>query len=356
MSEWEDFCESRGFTTGEEDYERIIDSLDNTPREIVKRKPPPCDLNQEQVSALIKLDAHGVPKKSQIDLMVWTGHASEISQCSLDGITVDGDDELIVRFRESDNDFYSPLHMLIEELRSTALPLQLENQLVVWDLKSQCVDSWQGQYKDSFIVRRTDKIPVSKEIQSLLYLLDRSKAADHSFKPFLVAASEVKQALAGKVFEFIDGSSLSSETLAEAFLVYVNRTGNPVSVPLGSVKDFAMELPTRNGTYKLANGTVRTVNGPARLTAGAILLDKYSKYPTYYLRSDYGTIYQPVFRKISEDEIHDYDPSCIFATDGAHPLELSGTHSEDRFVTMLSYIERYKGKLYEEMMNEDIFL
>ncbi len=119
--------------------------------------------------------------------------------------------------------------------------------------------------------------------------------------------------------------------------------------------DFVMELHTRNGTYKLSDGKVRTVNGPARLTAGAILLDKETKHPTYYLRADHGTIYQPVYRKVSEDDIQDHDPSNIFATDGAHPLELNGTHSADRYVTTLLYLNQYKNKLALEMADEDIF-
>ena len=355
MSEWEEFCESRGFSTGEHDYEKIIDSLEKTPRQKSLSQPPPCDLNQEEVSALMKLDAHGIPKHCEIALMVWTGQTAEIGQWSLDGMITGKDEGLIVRFREKDGDYFAPLHMLIETLRSTCLPLQLDDQLVIWDSKNQCLDSWQSIYRESFLAQRTDRFPSGQDDLNMLHLLDRAKAADHSLKPLLVAATDLERALAGGVVEFIDGSSLSSETLSDAFFVYVTSKGMPVSKPLRSMDDFVMELHTRNGTYKLSDGKVRTVNGPARLTAGAILLDKVKKYPTYYLRADHGTIYQPVYRKVSEDEIQDHDPSSIFVTDGAHPLELNGTHSADRYVTTLLYAERYKGSLFGGIMDEDIF-
>ena len=355
MSEWEEFCESRGFSTGEDDYEKIIDSLEKTPRQKSLSQPPPCDLNQEEVNALIKLDAHGIPKHSEISLMVWTGQTAEIGQWSLDGMIAGKDEGLIVRFREKDGDYFAPLHMLIEALRSTCLPLQLEDQLVIWDSKNECLDSWQGIFKESFLVQRTDRVPSGQDDLNMLHLLDRAKAADHSLKPLLVAATDLERALSGGVVEFIDGSSLSSETLSDAFLVYITSKGIPVSKPLRSMDEFVMELHTRNGTYKLSDGKVRTVNGPARLTAGAILLDKETKHPTYYLRADHGTIYQPVYRKVSEDDIQDHDPSNIFATDGAHPLELNGTHSTDRYVTTLLYAERYQGSLFNGIMDEDIF-
>lgn len=80
MSEWEEFCESRGFSTGEDDYEKIIDSLEKTPSQKSLSQPPPCDLDQEEVSALMKLDAHGIPKHFEITLMVWTGQSPPIQR------------------------------------------------------------------------------------------------------------------------------------------------------------------------------------------------------------------------------------------------------------------------------------
>lgn len=346
MSEWEEFCESRGFSVREEDYDKVIDSLEGRSSQHALLEPAPCDLNQEEVSTLLARDSHGVPTNADVEVMVWTGQSTDFFNGSLDGILPGMEDSLIVRFRNDGGESFASLHMVIENLRITGLPLQVECQLLIWDAKNHCIDSWQGLVRESFIAQRADIFPATQAVQDLLHLLDRAKGADHALKPLLVAASEVEQAKVGQIVEFLEGNSLSLEALHESFLVYVTSKGVPVSVPLGVIEHFVQELHTRNGTYKFENGAVRTVNGPARLTAGAIHLGKGSNgYPTYYLRAEHGTIYQPVFRKIPESEINEHDPSSIFVTDGSHPLELNGTHSVDRFVTNLLYLARHENKL-----------
>ncbi|KPG95900.1 hypothetical protein AEQ67_18260 [Pseudomonas sp. RIT-PI-q] len=346
MSEWEEFCESRGFSIGEEDYDKAIDSLEGRSSQRTLREPAPCDLSQEEVSVLLARDSHGVPTKADVELMVWTGQSADYLSGTLDGVLPGADDSLVVRFRDDSSESFASLDMVIEDLRVTSLPLQSECQLLIWDAKAHCVASWQGLVRESFIAQRTDSFPSTQAAQNLLHLLDRAKGADHALKPLLIAASEVERAKAGLIVEFLEGSSLSLETLHESFLVYVTSKGVPVSVSLGAIEHFVQELHTRNGSYKFINGAVRTVNGPARLTAGAIHLAKSSnRYATYYLRAEHGTIYQPVFRKIPDSDINEHDPSSVFVTDGSHPLELNGTHSPDRFVTNLLYFERYENKL-----------
>lgn len=355
MSEWEEFCNSKGFSTAGEDYDKVIDSLERQPRQQALCKSAPDDLGLEEVTALLKRDLYGAPACADIDLMVWTGRSADICHFSLNGVTADEDDSLLLRLRDKRGEFYASLRMVIEDLRTTGLPLQLKCQLLMWDAKSQCVDSWQGLIRDSFELQRTKRAPVTQEEQNLLHLLGRAKAADHAFKPLLVATSEVEKALAGQVVEFLDGSVLSLEALRQSHLVFVTSRGSPLSLPLGAVDHFVRELHTRNGTYYFNSGAIRTVNGPARLTAGAITrVNTNNNYPTYYLRATHGTIYQPVFKKICSSEIEEHEPSEIFVTDGAHPLELNGTHSPDRFVTNLVYFDLYKRKLHLEILNEDI--
>ena len=346
MSEWEEFCESRGFSIGEEDYDKVIDSLEGRSSLRTLREPAPCDLSQEEVSVLLTRDSHGVPTKADVELMVWTGQSADYLSGTLDGVLPGADDSLVVRFRDDSGESFASLDMVIEDLRVTSLPLQSECQLLIWDAKAHCVASWQGLVRESFTAQRTDSFPSTQAVQDLLHLLDRAKGADHALKPLLVAAFEVERAKAGQIFEFLEGSSLSLEALHESFLVYVTSKGVPVSVSLVAIEHFVQELHTRNGSYKFINGAVRTVNGPARLTAGAIHLAKSSnRYPTYYLRAEHGTIYQPVFRKIPDSDINEHDPSSVFVTDGSHPLELNGTHSSDRFVTNLLYFEHYENKI-----------
>ena len=102
MSEWEEFCESRGFSIREEDHDKVIDSLEGRSSQHALLEPAPCDLNQEELSTLLARDAHGVPTSADVALMVWTSQSTDFFNGSLDGILPGTDNSLIVRFRDED--------------------------------------------------------------------------------------------------------------------------------------------------------------------------------------------------------------------------------------------------------------
>lgn len=352
MSEWEDFCESSGISNTEEGNEFFINSLvadDESPR---PKHQSPCHLNQQEVDALLARTPQDCFQKPDLNLYWWAGGNSDFFCDSVDGFTAETDKTLIVEFSDGNQEWCGDFSYLVENLRTTGLPLSVNYfnryQVLIWDMKFQCINSWRwnGLEPDSKRVLKLGKnpppsVPVPDD---LLHLLDRAKGAEHALKPLLVAATDVERAKSGQIIEFLEPSALTIEELRECHLVYVNSKGVPVSVPLTHVDTFVRFIYTRNGTYSIWGGMVRSFNGPARLTTGAFRMSKISYHPIvrYFLRATHGTIYQPVFRRISPLEINGYDPGSVYVTQGNHPLEEGGTNEFPWLTTTLHYQQHFK--------------
>ncbi|GGH97198.1 hypothetical protein [Pseudomonas fluvialis] len=367
MSEWEDFCDSNGWNTGsEDDNDHFLDSLEdnsevlsgakNSHRSIIEYA---SDVTIGELMADLKDHTLG---NYEYDIVCepWGWELDpdgELSDTCLDGITYKHKHlhYFKIRVRSSARgEYWVSLRMFLDAIKTLGIPVHIWNTEVAWDNAAQCLDVC-GGLVSTYERQRSRRLIecLSEENSSLLNFLERAKSTDHGFKPVIIHRDEVAQLNRGEYVTFLDPTMLTIEELKFCVLAYFNKKGQPKWISMNDILSVTSLLVTRIGTFLADDGQVRPINGVATLLSNAysIKMDwgfielTSMRKASFFLQKEGGTIFEPAYRQITEEQARNASPERVYITDGGHPLGYGLDQGNSGFVTTYAHFEDARRKL-----------
>lgn len=367
MSDWEDFCDSNGWNIGsEDDYDRFLDSLEDKAKVLTTAKQNlrlikeyESDVTIEEVMADLETHVLGVEGLDLAD-EPWgweLGPCAELSDTCLDGITYNHKHlhSFTIRVRSNiRGEYWVSLRLFVDAIRVLGIPVEVRNSIVAWDSTAQCLDVCGGLVSKYAKQKRMKLIECqSPENSKLLHFLERTKSTEHGFKPVIIPSDEVEQLNRGECVTFLDPTMLTTEQLKGCTLAYFNKKGQPKWISMNDILSETSLLVTRFGTFWANGGQVRPINGAATLLSHAYSISKkQGKFgstsmlrASYFLQKECGTIFEPAYSQITEEQARNAPPKRVYITDGGHPLGNSFAQGNARFVTTYAHYEDARRKL-----------
>lgn len=351
MSEWEEFCESKGMNAGsQEDYEHWLDSLDapkakrpEEPRLITELE---SDLTLDELVVLVRRKTLG-DHSAEFHFIPWGWDLPggiEIDESAIHGIDYASEKLHLYAVKiQENNEVYVSLKMLMDALRVTLIPIEISNSVLAWSTDFQCLHS--DNYKH---ISASSDIPTRSEMtaeyrKKLTALLEKMKITEHGFKPLIINRRELDLLGSGQWLSSVNLSDIDINAITNYVLAYFNTRGQPKYIPLDDILYITSKIPTRIGTVVLENGAFRRAgDNAAQLMIGALKVITYKRgicfYPCYFFLKEGGTVFEPAFKKVSESELGPLPLDRVYVTDGPHPL------GPCTYVTTMSHVEDMRGR------------
>lgn len=363
MSDWEDYCDSNGWSIGSaDDYDRFLNSLEeksvvststkSTPQVIHEYK---SDVTIEELIADIEdCTLGGNSTDFSCEPWGWKLSGDELCDDFLDGLTHDYHQIncYTIRVRSAVRDgYWVSLRLFLDALRVSEIPVLVYNSVVAWDGSNQCLTvSKSFGYKLQSYAQQT--ICELEEKSKLVYFLERARSTEHGFKPMIIRRNEIENLISGEQVTFLDPTNMAISELMDCVLAYFNQRGKPKWIPMNDVLSETTLLVTRVGNFLADGKRVRAIHDVATLMSGAYFIAKkqrpFGGYRnlniSYYLRKESGTIFEPAFREITEKQASSKSFRRVYITDGSHPLAARSPLDDASFVTTYAHYEAAREK------------
>lgn len=383
MSDWEEYCDSKGMNAGSsEDYDAWIDGLCESEQEEGKYSMPkkvvvaaacePTLDHEELVEQLISstctergldtlFDAPRVHQGGKFDLT------------TIDGLRDGQSRNLTIRI-EYEN--YVPDSFLAQSIKMSGIPLfssEFGNGWIAWDEYDQCVrtgPSWAYQAKNNLTLKQITRNKVDPDSTDG-HILDFTKrcslSSDHGMKPLLVRSEDMDDVACKREVE-IERPRIHSPNEHENYLLaFYNALGAVRFLPLRLFIKLGVPVHTRTTSYYEHRDTLYpSINAASMLAHGFLLATKIHpvKFEFFRVRAR-ASVFQSVIQRIETPSFvtnayvpyDEPNPSLrlaerivqwsqeltdkIYITNKGHPLEAELVTSPEMLLNALQKLDQH---------------
>lgn len=306
MSDWEDYCESNGWSIGSEaDYDKFLDSLEDRPRSPKQAgKLPTAEIEptlgrDELIATLVDGVCEG-----GLDVKVESRIPCGDGCYELSVFDEHPDTPLPNLYLRIAHEIYVPISLLIEAMRTSGVPLLSDYyRWLAWDACEQRLKHTPPCLEYLWHRARAKRPETSMDERELhlMSLMHRAiLSTDHGKKPLLIQTDFVHDAMQCREVEFESPRRIHSSEFGRYALAFYDSAGKAASLPLTQAAKLGFPLFTRTSAYMWQDDCLVPCLSNAKLLIGAFLIaTKFNpnEFQWFYAR-ERGTVFHSAVERV----------------------------------------------------------